>query len=1296
MPQQFSQIQHPAIKGEKPFQDFCLKLLRLEWQDSNAAIYGRSGQKQHGVDILGSDKRNNFPVAGCQCKASEKNHQRPLTIRELEAEVNQAKKFTPKLNLLIVAYSGERDTHLASRAAELNLESKAKGLFEIALWSWDDILERAEAYPEMRAEALIADGYLKITLALDPKRPANPLLDTPATISTVSTGSISLAGDVATANASTADLVHETKIDIWRDQIRAGQAATIIGPLESFIRSLDSSASAHVRFRAYANLGAAFEQEHRNTEAAQAFEKAADAEPGAAASYAYKSRALLLKGEREEAFREAEAALALDPVQQLAAVQYLQTAPDGVTAAAMEDRFVSLLDEPDIGVFLAARFSDEGKHEDAIRIARGIEGDGSGIERDTAIALANLISVQDKLSVRLGTQLPSEDEERLQEARRLLEGSLVKVRQGSNRFTIAYMAANLVTAYRFTGENEKADDLAIEALGFAPDDPAILERASVAYVHRRNLDEAFDVAKRIAMVSPQRGSLLVGDVASMAGRWSDLAEWGQKAFDVAADDDDRAHSAEQIVLASSRTVGPRAALEQAAKLRDTFAPSVAFEARVAEVARLSGNASAVEAAKQRLSKFDVSSLDLLQRFELSSAYADMGDWKRAADLLDGLYRPDRPSTPLRQKLFYLYRADLRAEARELFESLSDQALQSQELLRLGAAIYEKSGMLPEAIRALEAALKLDVNNLGLRNDWIRLRLRSNDEKRVRTWIKKAPLDLKGDAEDRLEFAQLLDMYGRRPEALEIAYAALRDNWGNSERLHLMYASLFLMHERVDSFLKTKVVADNVVVFLEDAQGKRTKFRIEAAATPSVSVLSPDHPFAKRLIGKQVGETIVAPAGIGSAEPRKIVEIKHKYLDLLHEALENHDTTFPGSRALGRFKVDVSSTDGLEPLFEQARERARIVDRLIDVYREHPVPVDFIAKALGSNPIDVSRGLRFESQIALENCQGGEPERNQAILQIRGAERVLLDPITLSIWQETGILDASQAVSSFRVCVVQATLDLLNDRLDDARRNSKSTGGTLSAKGDQLVFMEHSKADLDAYTERCADLVTWCREHAEIVPTEPLENGEFATEALSHASIDTIATAITGHIPAVIEDRRLRLFAASLGADYLSWSQPLLMTWHTDGQIDTSTYARLIAALQLAKCSFISVSSSDLTELAKGDATRTEFEMLVTALTRPTVEPVSMIHVATAFILGLWRDPGEKFRRDRLVSAVLEGTLSRPDGLDMLRSILGSVWDGISKFPYPEHLISNWWIEYFERFCRGHFIYEKLTGNRNQR
>lgn len=99
-----SEIQHTRLKGELVFQEFCLKLVRQYWQDDYAEAFGRSGQNQRGVDIVGGDSRNGYPHAGMQCKASETDDPRQLTTIELAAEVEKAKKYRPKLDILIVAY----------------------------------------------------------------------------------------------------------------------------------------------------------------------------------------------------------------------------------------------------------------------------------------------------------------------------------------------------------------------------------------------------------------------------------------------------------------------------------------------------------------------------------------------------------------------------------------------------------------------------------------------------------------------------------------------------------------------------------------------------------------------------------------------------------------------------------------------------------------------------------------------------------------------------------------------------------------------------------------------------------------------------------------------------------------------------------------------------------------------------------------------------------------------------------------------------------------------------------------
>jgi tetratricopeptide (TPR) repeat protein len=811
-----------------------------------------------------------------------------------------------------------------------------------------------------------------------------------------------------------------------------------------------------------------------------------------------------------------------------------------------------------------------------------------------------------------------------------------------------------------------------------------MERAVVAFMHRGMTDKATETAINYAETGRPRGALLVADVFAWSGHWAALQIWAERAFETASDDFDRARAAEHIVLAVQHTIGPADALAKSDSLRSNFPPSVGFEARAAEAARRTGDKHALEAARARLDAFDPGSLNPLERFDLANAYADQGEWEQAAHLLDGLYSLDHPSEPLRQRLLYLYRADLRAKARTLYESLQGDALKSRSILRLGAAIYERAGMLPHALAALNTALDLDKDDLGSRLDWLRLCIRSNDEKKASKWIKKAAPDFNADPDDLMELAQLFDRYGRRPEALALAYKTLRRHWGQSERLHLMYMSLFLTRPRMDSFLVSKTVAEDTVVFLENGLGGTARYRIEAGVDPALDVLPPDRPFAQRLMGRAAGDLVVTDKGIGQPETWKIVQIKHKFLDLFHDTLESHATLFPGSRAIGRYNIEPNKEDGFEPLFEQVRARARVAEQAADLYKNKLIPLDTFGKILGLDAIDASRGLRFRSNLTLDACIGSAPERDQAMIQLAGVKSVIVDPATIAIWQEIGLLAELDSIPGFGVYVVQATIDLLNRRVDDARSAVKQKGGVLEARGDKIAMIEPSKEEREARVEYTAALRDWCLEKAKVLPTEPLEGMEEATAIFSRATIDTLGTLVETRLPAIIDDRRLRVFAAQLGAIQLGWTQALLMCWLNERKLSRARYARLVAKLKATRVGFVSVAGEDLLS-ALDSVDQEEFKELVSALTIQTVEVHSLVRVVSDFIVALWADPKYKDRRDRLSSLLFEILLSRHDWLDVIHAIIVLVYKGVNRFPFA----GNLWLDYVKRFAVGHFILADL-------
>jgi tetratricopeptide (TPR) repeat protein len=1127
-----SEIQHTRIKGELPFQNFVLKLIRAYWKDDYAEPHGRKGHKQHGADITGRDYRNGYMHAAVQCKASETDEPRRLTEQELIEEINQAKTFTPKLDIFIVAFGGDRDPKLQRKVQELNAVHEEEGLFRIVLWSWDDIVQRALDFDEV-VQQLVLNNQVPVGQTLDPRRPKTEIFQE---LRSMHSALVNLETAIERKNKNAeGDLVLTGKLDVFRDQLRAGRGEILIEELREFVAQLPEDTHSHQRFRAYANLGSALAQAGELESACVAFDTAAAAEPGTADSHANRARAAYLRGKNEIAFKEATKALAMER-NRLAATILLEAAPSIMTAAELEELVGDLAQEVEVASSLVSKYANARQHADAVRVARAIAK--RDWQRDGAVGQAILGQYEDDIELRMGAPMSADQALQIDEARSHLERAWTQAKKRHDKKRWIFIAANLSSAYRLLGLDEKSEALILEVFALNPHAPSVAQRATLAFVRKGEFGAA-----RAAMDSVLEDStdsedyLLAGSVALSAKDWPVVEAHAKRALELAASDSDRASACEMLVLSKFQSGTPGDAIPLADEYRTTFEPNISFEARVAEIARRLGDTDELDRARKRLSAFGKSEdLSPLDRFALADAYADDNRWSAAADLLHGLHAYDRPSEILKRRLFALYRADRRSDARALFDSLQPSALKSPELLRLGAAIYERSGLLTKALDALDNALEINPEDLRSRLDWARICIRDDKENRVRAWIRRAPIPTAGEADDLLEAAQLFDRYSRSKDGMLIGYATLQKHWGSSERIHMMYMSLILVKSKGIKFLHPKIVAEDSVVFLEDEHGVKTHYKIETASMPTNNVLKPSHPFSARLLGKKTGESVILDEGIGQPITWTIIDIKHKFLDLLHRSIEAHATLFPGSRSLGQFHIDLGSKETFEPIFEHARERARMVNEALKLYTTNVMPIDGVAKMLGLDPIDASRGLRFNSGALLDTCVGAHEERVLAFENLNGATSVLVDALTLSLWDEIEFLPL-MAKLPIKVEVVQATLDALLMRADDARRAIGEKSSSLEAQGEKLTMIQVPTEYKERLLKAADALLEWVRTNAKVIPTEHVdhEDADQLAEFFSNSSFGTCATASATGAPAIIEDRRLRSFAASIGARRLSWT-----------------------------------------------------------------------------------------------------------------------------------------------------------------
>jgi hypothetical protein len=124
------------IDNDDLFEDFCLDIYKILFQDRNAQRNGRRGQRQNGVDIF---CHINFPLEwiGIQCKV--RNSSESLNINEIKREVENAKAFNPKLSQYIIATTMQRDSLLQEKIRELNQKNIESGFFEVKIDFWEDI-----------------------------------------------------------------------------------------------------------------------------------------------------------------------------------------------------------------------------------------------------------------------------------------------------------------------------------------------------------------------------------------------------------------------------------------------------------------------------------------------------------------------------------------------------------------------------------------------------------------------------------------------------------------------------------------------------------------------------------------------------------------------------------------------------------------------------------------------------------------------------------------------------------------------------------------------------------------------------------------------------------------------------------------------------------------------------------------------------------------------------------------------------------------------------------------------------
>lgn len=145
---ELSATQIPKPHDAQAFERCSLTLWRCILGDETAYLYGRSGQSQHGIDILGCRGGKPNRLVGIQCKLKGKGTK--LGEAEVRREVEKVLRSELPLSEYIIATTAPDDVKLQNLAARLSISaSKRLGRdLKISVVGWDNLQNEIRCYPE--------------------------------------------------------------------------------------------------------------------------------------------------------------------------------------------------------------------------------------------------------------------------------------------------------------------------------------------------------------------------------------------------------------------------------------------------------------------------------------------------------------------------------------------------------------------------------------------------------------------------------------------------------------------------------------------------------------------------------------------------------------------------------------------------------------------------------------------------------------------------------------------------------------------------------------------------------------------------------------------------------------------------------------------------------------------------------------------------------------------------------------------------------------------------------------------
>ncbi len=1277
----------PKPKNWQDFQRKCVELYREELQDPHAMEYGRPGQEQNGIDILG--RRNGHPdhYVGVQCRRVEK----PLKEKKILADCRSALTIKAGLKEIIFATTAPDDKNATDAAVAIEKTLRAEGHdVLVVLYGWEALQARISRHANVLAfwnpAAYVRQGEQDLVADLQITEIAAGMQTLLAVVRQQGMLPLQTVGE--TGDRSAEDPALHAQIDILRDLFQKDNQTRLAERRLLELLASTADAKPWARFRIETNLGSISMELGREEEAARRFQQAYELRPNEGIALANLALARTMQGNPAEGMELAQRALSADTPSPVAVAYLLQAAArsdwtgDPIDLIPKEYRH-----SPEAGFGLTEfwrRREDRDWPEKTLEISK-LHPDSVELRRARSLAVLELAVRTDRIiiggtaSISARDITDAADDMSITAHKHIDEGY-------THQHDLLASISNAAVMLRVADRNSDAEALLVRGMPLVAPEPQLHRLLALTQVAQ---DRAADAIATLEKCGDTESVILRAEMLSLSDRAAAL-EAGL-AIDVPEHETRLMLLKWRMVGEVALGLGDRAVVEEAAtRLRTLPADPI-----VAELLLIRADLMANGEDEQRnvpllaLAQRVVETTELLVRYELADTLLRNGEPDAAIAILQFVASLSRKSPA---GILYL-QALAAARHDEAFEAAMARAVPELRddpgILWTRTARLWNMGDLDRAATTIDALIARDPDNAGARLLKIDILARAD-----RTVDLLAELDQPLERlpwkrfEDKARLAGFLAYFGQIDRAITLAYRLYIEH-RDLPRAWMTMSSIVIEQGRSleDRRWDMPVVAPDAAVDVTFEDGAKRFFVVEANASLrrfDQDAVEPTHALVQATTGLSAGSPFQDETGRSGV----IDAVRHKYVARFHYVAEHFEGRFPDTSGFRSITLGADTTEMVEQLLEQARARADWIRQEQEQYENGNVPLGLFAIRVGTDPIEVSAGIA-EAGGRLRVAQGSVEELQRAAAELEANARKGCTLDLLSFWTAWRLraLDTLE-VACGKIHVSQSVVDRLRMRRDRFQHDVPHGLRTGHFDNGRLAIVETTPDALQELVDDTSAALDWIAEHAQVSPVIVTEDlPDLLREHLQLARSDMFdagVVATQSDTLLICDDLWIRDAMGLISGRFGSWLQMVLRFALSKGHVSIDDYIRWVAMLMAGGQSFIGVDGGLLARAAALDAADGRspghlFRTLASSIGGAIAEPRSHTTAVLTCLQILWDDPSAAAYREPATGHLLERLIR--ERWDDYGALLAMVFVATKTHGQARIYIRQWMAGHFIPFDR---------------